>query len=375
MDFNDFPDFLVTAVTSYLSKESRALLAVAVTAPSASWRCGGGRRSKPSAKGLSILTGAPLLPDVVCRTSQGDKRDDVDDEVLPIIRLMKDAVLGAERLKNEWESFDFGDLQLATGKRYAPFGGSLDDDDLRAVLLCIDAANIVKSLKLTRCHNITGRGLEPLRESKIIQLIDLSLVGVHDDQRVYSKLKVKEVVPILKSIVINKSGGAPLRHVHLPFQWRQEKKEELTYFILAYNGSLHLSPPPKCCNHDHPEIECTENSATSLEVRGWDYGIQINKCYKCLDEFCSDCTDGDWDLGCFYCGMCEKVICNRCSGYYHLWCEFCCATICEPCVDMGKAVICNDCGEVQSCISCEGVRYSEKHDCYLCAECLEDRER
>ena len=58
-------------------------------------------RSKPSAKGLSILTGAPLLPDVVCRTSQGDKCDDVAGVILQISRLMKDVALGAERLENE----------------------------------------------------------------------------------------------------------------------------------------------------------------------------------------------------------------------------------------------------------------------------------
>ena len=145
MDFNDFPDFLVA---SFLSQESRFLLAVAVTAPSTSWRCGGGSRPKPSAK---ILVGASLCPDFVCD--------------------------GAQRLGDEWKSFDFGNLQLATGKRYAPFGGSLDNDDLRAVLLCIDAANNVESLKLTRCYNITGRGLEPLRGSKTLERIDLSLVG------------------------------------------------------------------------------------------------------------------------------------------------------------------------------------------------------
>ena len=381
MDFNDFPDFLVTAVTSFLAKESRALLAVAVTAPSTSWRCGGGRRSKPSAKGLSILAGSSLS-DSVCDFSLGDDECDgaIDGELLHISRLSQTTALESMRREDEWKSFDFGDLQLAAGKRYAPFGGSLDDDDLRAVLLCIDAANNVESLKLTSCYNITGRGLEPLRGSKTLERIDLSLVGDHDDPRVYigiGKIKVKEVVPILKSIVINKSIGAcpQLRHVQLPFQWRKERKEELTYFMFAYNGLLHLTPSQMCCNHTHAAIECAEDSSTSLAVQGQEYGIQTDKCYMCLNEFCSACTEDDWELGCLKCEICEKVVCFRCSGAYNSWCHFCEQYICGPCVKMDKTVICDDCEEVESCVRCEGVRYSDKHDCNLCVECLEYRER
>ena len=383
MDFNDFPDFLVTAVTSFLAKESRALLAVAVTAPSTSWRCGGGRSSKPSAKGLSILAGSSLS-DSVCDFSLGDDECDgeIDGEVLHISRLLQTAALESMRLANEWKSFDFGDLQLAAGKRYAPFGGSLDDDDLRAVLLCIDAAKNVESLKLTRCYNITGRGLEPLRGSKTLERIDLSLVGDHDDPRVYigiGKIKVKEVVPILKSIVINKSSGAcpQLRHVQLPFQWRQEKKEELTYFMFAYTGFLHMGSTRVCCNYT--EFECTDSSSTSLAVQGREYGIQINKCYKCLDEFCSDCAQGGLgqEFAIYRCCVCEKMVCSRCSGDDFLWCHFCDQSICGPCVKTDKVVImmCDDCEEVDSCTRCEGVRYSEEYDCNLCAECLEERER
>ena len=144
--------------------------------------------------------------------------------------------------------------------------------------------------------------------------------------------KVNEVVPILKSIVIDKSSCAcpQLRHVELPFQWRQEKKDELTYFILAYNGLINLSPSQMCCNH--AVIECTNNSSTSLAVQGRGYGIQINKCYKCLDEFCSDCAEDEpegWELGILKCDVCEKMVCSRCSVVdYFSWCHFCDQSMC-----------------------------------------------
>eukprot|EP00985_Skeletonema_marinoi_P028517 scaffold25143_cov73-Skeletonema_marinoi.AAC.1 len=72
-----------------------------------------------------------------------------------------------------WVALDFGDIEkdLAT---------KLSDEDIRGVLLSIDAINNLRSLWLTNCINITGVGLEPLRGSTIIQQIDLSLVCVHE---------------------------------------------------------------------------------------------------------------------------------------------------------------------------------------------------
>ncbi|EJK62433.1 hypothetical protein THAOC_16958 [Thalassiosira oceanica] len=152
-------------VSSYLPRENRALFAVALTAPSHNWRCRGrGRRhSRPSPKSSMVLT-----------LHKTDWRD-------------------------EWGEFDFGDVARAAGKRYFPLGG-LSDDDLRAVLLCIDAKNTVNSLKLSKCFGLTGSGLEPLRESMtVLKRIDLSLVGKNEDPCVYigvSNLKVKEVVVV-----------------------------------------------------------------------------------------------------------------------------------------------------------------------------------
>ena len=45
----------------------------------------------------------------------------------------------------------------------------------------IDAVNNIKKLRLTNCINITGVGLDPLWGSTIIEQIDLSLVGDHEE--------------------------------------------------------------------------------------------------------------------------------------------------------------------------------------------------
>ena len=51
----------------------------------------------------------------------------------------------------KWESLDFKDIQEDV------YGGrTLTDNDIRWVLLCVDAPKITKSLKFTNCIGITG---------------------------------------------------------------------------------------------------------------------------------------------------------------------------------------------------------------------------
>jgi hypothetical protein len=63
---------------------------------------------------------------------------------------------------DHWDTLDFGEIEKDLAAR-------LTDDDIKAVLWCIDAGNRVKKLSLAHCVNITGAGLEPLRGSTIIE--------------------------------------------------------------------------------------------------------------------------------------------------------------------------------------------------------------
>ncbi|KAL7537536.1 hypothetical protein ACHAXR_007895 [Thalassiosira sp. AJA248-18] len=71
------------------------------------------------------------------------------------------------------------------------------------VLACIDAGNHLQTLKLAGCVNITGRGLEPLRGSLVLEQIDLSLVGEHESPHIEPKplISETEVLSILASII------------------------------------------------------------------------------------------------------------------------------------------------------------------------------
>lgn len=336
------PDALLLKVISYLPRENRLLFAVALTAPSHNWRCRrrGRRHSGPSPKSSMVLT------------------------------------LSNTDWRNDWGEFDFGNVALAAGRRYFPLGG-LSDDDLRAALLCIDAKNTVRSLKLSKCYGLSGKGLEPLRESKILQRVDLSLVGKHDDPCVYvgvSKLKVKEVVPILFTIIT--LPNCNLRHVQFPAHWRRERKHQLTCFLFAYNGMLDSAPNEPCRNiqpssMSNSHVPCQNNSLTRMGLDGRKYGIQDNECFNCGERFCYTCQVDNY--GCIYCPCCERDMCRECAEGWDV-CRTCGIVVkCDNCCSDEKvetlSVHCESCYEY-CCRDCKTVNYNEEHDCFLCRECL-----
>ena len=125
----DLPIGFLVDVASYLPTPSRALFAVAMSAPSASW--------------------------------QNDK-----------VHRRLSAITKAIVSSTQWQELDFEDIERDLSKK-------LSDDDIGAVLQCINAKQTVKRLKLAGCVNITGRGLDTLRGLTVLEQIDLSLVGKH----------------------------------------------------------------------------------------------------------------------------------------------------------------------------------------------------
>ena len=219
LHIDDLPDHLLVEVASFLDKECRALWAVSMSAPSGHWTTS----SAVSVKGGQILT------------------------------------LQRENWREEWREFDFGAFHRVS--RLELYDG-LSDDDLKAVLICIDAVTNVESLYLKRTNRptvssrITGRGLEPLRGSTALKRVDISLVGGYcSDTDGECRLELGEVLPVLDSIV--ESNGNKLCHIQLPNKWRDAKHDSLSRFIARYNDMLETRVY-KCCQCDASacESEC-----------------------------------------------------------------------------------------------------------------------
>jgi len=98
--------------------------------------------------------------------------------------------------KNIWEEINFDDNDSF-------LCACLTDNDVAGMLVCINAVKELKRLYLANCISITGRALEPLRGSNIIEAIDLSLGNnypLHCEQ-----LLPEDVIPILSAILVAKT--------------------------------------------------------------------------------------------------------------------------------------------------------------------------
>ncbi|KAK1740857.1 hypothetical protein QTG54_008109 [Skeletonema marinoi] len=246
---------------------------------------------------------------------------------------------------NEWTTLDFGDIEEDLAVK-------LINGDISAVLLCIDAVNRLKRLKLTNCINITGVGLEPLRGSTIIEQIDLSLVGDHQSPNISPKppISCEFVLPILDSII--EREGCSLRHVQFPSVWSEGGKSiQFEQFRIRYNEML-----------DNRGVGCAKcNTNLPPGDLSWigERIVQNFTCYECLKHFCITCTNDDGEDVLGHCHNCKKGYCTDCQKSKGcICCDF------EYCVDCRDFTDCSGCDSVfcEECIA-SGNEHSKCYEC------------
>ena len=185
LHISDLPIGLVVEdVLAYLSRPSRAIFAVALSAPSSS--------------------------------SSWQSDDNLMHHRLSPIST---AIVSAQ----QWDTLNFEDIEKELANK-------LSDDDIYAILKCINAHDVLKRLSLAGCINISGMGLEPLRGSVALEQIDLSRTDKNiDDPAILSypypnpRMSVlsEEIVVNLLDSIVNKDGCS-LKYILFPQMWRDE---------------------------------------------------------------------------------------------------------------------------------------------------------
>mmetsp|Transcript_13245 Transcript_13245/g.28118 ORF Transcript_13245/g.28118 Transcript_13245/m.28118 type:complete len:447 (+) Transcript_13245:297-1637(+) len=310
---NDLPNENIVHIATFLPDPSRALFALAITAPTSSWRTFSWKRP-PSSVGSLILSSSP----------------------------------------NKWEILDFGDIEaLLTGK--------LTDDHVRGILECINAKDTLQTLKLTGCIHITGIGLHPLRGSDVLKQIDVSMVGQHEHPVIEPDPKLSEavVLPVVGSIIDTCDNS--LKHIQLPEMWRRRRSGRLVRLLERFH-QLMISRRPCCSTCNAAIADMYEEDHTWYDNREgsiW-YGLQRHTCCKCMKFFHDYHENRDDDESIIFCSSCHRWYCASCISERYDTCDLCGDSVCQ-----------GSCGTLTECDGCENsVCQFCMHSCQFCEDSL-----
>lgn len=267
------------------------------------------------------------------------------------------------------DTLDFADVETDLASR-------LSDYDVHAVLIIIDAANRLKTLRLSHCTNITGSCLEPLRGSLVLEKIDLSLVGDNESPKIEMDptahlpiMSFEHILPILDSI-IHRNGNS-LGHIQFPHISRAivlgkyPGSSEFRQFVTRYN-EMWKKRGVIGCSKCHADINACGDT-TYMHSNRWMhiFGIQFNTCYGCTRHFCDDCSSkvvvADDEKGRIDTQM--LAFCTHCQKYYCADCKR--MERCQVGIGCDKYV-CSDCDFLHKCSGCS---WKMCGDCFLERRC------
>ena len=375
---NDLSADLWCGIADFLPKTSRALLAVALTAPPASFR-ESGWKGQPNALSEAVILSAKtgVLFDTVlnnlCEEARaeaksgilrGSKRFGVPDDSI-ISPSFRDDL--SKQMKqyydSQWEVLDFVDIPI-------PLASRLTDNDVGAVLVCIDAKNNLTRLKLTHCLNVVGTGLGPLRGSTVLQYLDLEIVREFEEpwyqnkkfeRRGFAEIMLFEgpVFEVLDAIL--EEEGNSLKRFLYPYKWYDNASEtneikrlnegnktmwtkRFKQFVSDHNAVLNKFA---CCLYFgsvHGGDICTllkENSPRDEANLCLSCGetSEYSNCSHCNEIICLDCCETK------ECSDCDVRYCPSCRADHGLaqevtWCEN--VEWCEPYCSMCRLKKCKN---------------------------------
>lgn len=342
----NLPHEHLVAIADYLPKSSSILLAVALTAPSKSFRLSNweGELSDATRAIISSTTSATLPSGNWHQGSKGY----LNSNDYECYRL---------GWYDRWNSLAFSDISEQLCKK-------LCDDDIGAVLVCIDARNNLKSLSLASV-DIVGYALEPLRDSAMLEQIYFK----HSSRKLSSLV----AVPILESI-IDISGVTLPQNTFIPVPARMNEFDYTLSIVLPdewTEGNARYEQP---LNGFLAKVNQSLNNEGKCITFNCDrHGDEGHKnCFVCFTSLCNHCNvirdndphgDAIWE-----CDNCNMTLCKSCGEL--ATCRICNSTFCSVCKEKDNveaAIRCDSCaGQIcfgcvspdQECKACLGMFYS-----------------
>ena len=258
-------DLPLTAIADYLPSTNRILLAIALTA-SSSFSATGWNNAKLSTASKAVLAS-----------------------------------------KECWE-LDFAEI--------SEYAGDPSDEDLRALLLIIDAKNTLKTLRIGGCTQIVGHGLEPLRGSTILERLVLHGNAKFAEPIVYS---------IINAIYSSDKVLDRLELLHDLQSYIREARDDTSspFHEICTNIQQTLLANGLCEYCTKPFAQCSTCPKQGCTNCGNDF--PPTSCNYCGETFCDDCDDsaecnGRRSVFCSACAQLDTVddarYCRYCSDYH-----------------------------------------------------------
>ena len=215
----------------------------------------------------------------------------------------------------------------------------------------------LKTLKLAGCVNITGSCLEVIRSSAVLELLDISLVRMHESPVLDPEPLLSEsiVVPILDD---NIDSGRSLKLLH-PKKFRMNQSAEMEEFIDRYDDYLETFRY-KCSKC---ELLCRSTGSKSWMYQydiGEEYeGVQNYTCSQCITHFCfdEDCVEDGNIIE--WCHRCENHFCAEC--FPSDMCSRCGRCFCDKCDALEKVFDDGDC-DGNMCRDCVLLEEKKRND-------------
>jgi len=306
----DLPHDHLTTIAEYLPKTSRLLFAVALMTTSTS--------------SFSATTPSDASKAIISTTTK-------TSTLLPA-ELQKDEHAKEYYFASGFEILDFVDI---SDDCQCDLAMKLTDDDMGALLVCIDAKNTLKTLRLGHCIGIFGRGLQPLRGSTVLTHISFNV-----KDGLEPSFCPKAIVPILDSIIGPDINSLLHLKIDLPNEWKKEEARDqtpLNDFLVNIN-KLMMSEGK--CVGCHESDECEECACDIA-------------CLTCFKGLCGECNDYT-NYRIRQCGNCERISCDLCEDDLVV-CQGCSSCFCSACAqkeNVDAALCCEGCTGYQMCLSC-----------------------
>lgn len=227
-----------------------------------------------------------------------------------------------------WVHIDFypfhNDFHHAPSKKR---NGSLTDRMLSALLERVNAREVTKSLHIGGCTKIRGAGLEPLRNSRILERINLEN-GHHNWMGSVNEQLIREILRTL------------LPHNLLDVEFPSWISMRLTWpWLYQFNHKLHAMHRQRALEQGTTCDSCSLAVCyESMQVVPKVNGVPPSHCSKCLKNFCrtASCPVDMKD-----CTRCGKASCDECN-------------VVRRCDECFKS-FCNACSRTDQCMICKGV--------------------